>query len=240
MNMSGEQRALRASVSLSDEWLDRLVDDELSPEEYRELLRLIAQDPEGWKRCAQAFLEAQAWRKDLAAGALGHEPDPRSLMATAAFENVDRELGLDDDSAYSLPVRGASRSRRGWRSWAGPLTSVAALVIAFAAGLQWAEPPTRTAVDRVESPALSEAAERRAVPAGHMQLAVDGTEGQLEVPYFEPSLYPQAGGDQAIEGFLNRDGVERVRTVMPEQLDESRSVLVPVEVISLPAGKRFQ
>lgn len=240
MNMSGEQRALRAGVSLSDEWLDRLVDDELSPEEYRELLRLIAQDPEGWKRCAQAFLEAQAWRKDLAAGPLGHEADPRSLVATAAFQNVDRELGLDDDSAYSLPVRGASRSRRGWRSWAGPLTSVAALVIAFAAGLQWAEPPTRSAVDRVESPALSEAAERRAVPAGHMQLAVDGTEGQLEVPYFEPSLYPQAGGDQAIEGFLSRDGVERVRTVMPEQLDESRSVLVPVEVISLPAGKRFQ
>lgn len=240
MNMSGEQRAFGGGVSLSDEWLDRLVDDELSLEEYRELLRLIGREPEGWKRCAQAFLEAQAWRKDLATSTLGHEADSRSLMATAVFENVDRELEFDDAGVYGLAVREASRSRRGWRSWAGPLTSVATLVIAFAAGLQWAEVPLRTAVDRVESPALSEAAERRAVPAGHMQLAVDGTEGQLEVPYFEPSLYPQAGGDQAIEGFLNRDGVERVRTMMPEQLDENRSVLVPVEVISLPAGKQYQ
>ena len=104
MNMSGEQRALGAGVSLSDEWLDRLVDDELSPEEYRELLRLIAQDPEGWKRCAQAFLEAQAWRKDLAIGAPGHEADPRSLAATAAFGNVERE----SESSWLAFVGGAS------------------------------------------------------------------------------------------------------------------------------------
>lgn len=45
--------------------LDRLVDGELSPPEYRQLLTRIQQSPDGWRRCALAFLEAQALRDEL-------------------------------------------------------------------------------------------------------------------------------------------------------------------------------
>ncbi len=40
--------------------LDRLVDGELSPEEYRQVLATLEGSQDGWRRCAHAFLEAQA------------------------------------------------------------------------------------------------------------------------------------------------------------------------------------
>lgn len=48
-----------------DHQLDRLVDGELTSEEYREVLAQLELEPDGWKRCALAFLEAQAWCRDL-------------------------------------------------------------------------------------------------------------------------------------------------------------------------------
>ena len=45
--------------------LDRLVDGELSPAERRELLASLDGRPDGWRRCALAFLEAQTWRGEL-------------------------------------------------------------------------------------------------------------------------------------------------------------------------------
>jgi hypothetical protein len=44
---------------------DRLVDGELSESERRALLTSLDARPEGWRRCALAFLEAQTWRESL-------------------------------------------------------------------------------------------------------------------------------------------------------------------------------
>jgi hypothetical protein len=43
--------------------LDQLVDGELGEAERESLLRTLDREPDGWKRCALAFLEAQAWRE---------------------------------------------------------------------------------------------------------------------------------------------------------------------------------
>ena len=52
--------------SLNDDILfDRLVDGELSGGERRALLESLDARPQGWRRCALAFLEAQSWRKEL-------------------------------------------------------------------------------------------------------------------------------------------------------------------------------
>jgi hypothetical protein len=51
---------------IDDRLLDRLVDGELAEAQRAELLRLLAAEPDGWKRCAMAFLEAQAWGSALA------------------------------------------------------------------------------------------------------------------------------------------------------------------------------
>ena len=49
----------------NDSRFDRLVDGELFPDEYRRLLESLDDEPEGWRQCALAFLEAQAFRHDL-------------------------------------------------------------------------------------------------------------------------------------------------------------------------------
>ena len=42
--------------------IDRLVDGELDNASRAAILAKLDTDPDGWKRCALAFLEAQAWR----------------------------------------------------------------------------------------------------------------------------------------------------------------------------------
>lgn len=51
------------------ESLDRLVDGELDDEARRDLLARFESEPGGWRRCALAFLEAQSWRRAMAAHA---------------------------------------------------------------------------------------------------------------------------------------------------------------------------
>jgi len=45
--------------------LDRLIDGELDEPARRQLLERLDIQPDGWRRCAMAFLEAQAWRQEL-------------------------------------------------------------------------------------------------------------------------------------------------------------------------------
>ncbi|WP_152052282.1 hypothetical protein [Tautonia marina] len=45
--------------------LDRLADGSLTANERRALLSRINTEPDGWRRCALAFLEAQAWRESF-------------------------------------------------------------------------------------------------------------------------------------------------------------------------------
>ncbi|MEM8946858.1 MAG: hypothetical protein AAGD11_16915 [Planctomycetota bacterium] len=48
-----------------DTIFDRLVDGELSGDEQRRLLASLDQRSDGWRRCALAFLEAQAWASEF-------------------------------------------------------------------------------------------------------------------------------------------------------------------------------
>lgn len=45
--------------------LDRLVDNDLNPEEYKAVLKLVEEKPDGWRRLALAFLESQALENEL-------------------------------------------------------------------------------------------------------------------------------------------------------------------------------
>jgi hypothetical protein len=47
-----------------DRLLERLVDGELNDAEYRALLAELEHRPDGWRRCALAFLEDQAWGRE--------------------------------------------------------------------------------------------------------------------------------------------------------------------------------
>jgi anti-sigma factor RsiW len=53
------------AIAIDSETLDRLVDGELSPAEYRRVLQALEQQPGAWRKCAEAFLQAQAWQLDM-------------------------------------------------------------------------------------------------------------------------------------------------------------------------------
>ncbi len=60
---------------IDDGQLDMLVDGELSEQQRRDLLCRLNEEPDGWRRCAFAFLEAQSWREAMqAAGHESHDP----------------------------------------------------------------------------------------------------------------------------------------------------------------------
>lgn len=108
------------------EQLDRLVDGELSESEYRELLELLEATPEGWRRCATAFLEAQALERDLGSvwgrSERGHGGE-REHMASGSASGL---TAIADDSSSS--VRSPRSSALRW------LAIAASWAVVFAAG----------------------------------------------------------------------------------------------------------
>ena len=48
---------LAPSAAELPRWIDRLVDGELGQQEQRQLLVALEAEPEGWRRCALAFVE---------------------------------------------------------------------------------------------------------------------------------------------------------------------------------------
>lgn len=121
-------------TGVDDRLLDRLVDGELSREEYQQALKTLSDQPGGWRQCALAFLESQAWRKSL--GVLtgeGSEPDaaasrPRdAAAAVAASPRPGRDAVVRGTAADLTTVR----HRGPMLSWLGLAASV---LLAFALG----------------------------------------------------------------------------------------------------------
>jgi len=94
---------------ITDETLDLLADGELSDEQYRQVLASLDDEPGGWRRCAIALLQAQAFRREIPA--------------------VMRDLPTIDTAGP--PVRPVSRSPRGlWLA----LAMAASFLVAFGLG----------------------------------------------------------------------------------------------------------
>lgn len=90
-----EREPSEENPSQDDRRFDLLVDGELGNAERRELLSSLDDRPGGWRRCAMAFLEAQAWRKDL--GELGEivrqPPAMTKTVAPTKDRRASRYLG---------------------------------------------------------------------------------------------------------------------------------------------------
>jgi len=151
---------LSNSADELDRRLDRLVDGELPADQYRALLAALDEQPDGWRRCALAFLEAQAWRRDV--GRLWDEP------ARSGFPSVSRNgqtlAGERDPVLQSQrrPGRGAKHV------FAGALA--VSLLLAFWLGSQFQ-------VIRARWQTLDELAERQAP-----SLATDGVDAKGNLP----------------------------------------------------------
>jgi hypothetical protein len=63
--MNQPRESQQSEVDSLSRQIDRLVDDELPDRERSALLVRLEAEPDGWRRCALAFLEAQSWRETL-------------------------------------------------------------------------------------------------------------------------------------------------------------------------------
>ena len=233
-----------SSNELSEVCFDRLVDGELSAQEYRALLASCDADPALWRRCALAFLDAQALRGEIAG----------IRRAEAALPTA-------------MPVL---QIQRGSPRWLSLLLVAASFVIAFWGGLlvQQEFAPLAHQNEQVaqsHEPAEGQRAHEAFRPSesplvqeqepqllGNIRLVVDGgSEDQqqpIEVPVYD---LKQIGPDwlssdhpalrESVIEALKRRGriVESQVELLPLPLDEGRQIMLPVEQIQItPVSRR--
>jgi hypothetical protein len=133
-----KQPELNATVL--DTLIDRAVEGVVPPEELRTIIEQLERDPGGWKRCALAFLEAQALNESFRA--LGNAETPGQKFQTRV-----------------LRVPPAKRLSHRWLK-----TAAAAAIVAGSFGIGWVAHGTRTASRADEHPATGLAMAR--VPSG--------------------------------------------------------------------------
>jgi anti-sigma factor RsiW len=107
---------------IDDALIDRLVDGELPADERRQVLLALESHPEGWRRCALAFIEAQTWRSQMR-GMLAGEVVSHPAAASPALTG-------EPNLAPAAKARARQRNGGMW------LAAAAMLLIAFGLGRQ--------------------------------------------------------------------------------------------------------
>lgn len=224
-----EQPTNRAFEAASDDQrlLDLLVDNELSLAERRELLGRLDEQPDGWRRCALAFLEAQAWQTEL----------PEVTRAAAEPMPGESEPG---------PRRGGSLG------WSNYLSLAASFLLAFGLGLWMRGAGTTPANPQPSNPGVAQTQ-----AGGNAQLASDGLAGALTVPGSEQPVpvYVGSGYDEQwlrnqpsavppslLESLEQMGHVRQNRQLVPVDLEDGRRVIVPVDQVDVQftGGRPYQ
>lgn len=233
------------NVTLDDAYFDRLVDGEFTAAEYRKLLAALDDEPGGWRRCATAFLEAQAWRHEMTAIRRGQEPAPPPKA--------------------SVPAAASS-----WRRWLPLLAVAASFVVAFFGGLlvqrqfgsRWSDGSVAVRPDRAADHVLAHGERspqeklrtlgQEPDSLGNIRLVVDGGQGNqpqnIDVPVYDLN---QLGAEwlaqersalpaDVIESLRRRGRiVERQIEYLPLPLDDQHEIVLPVEQIQItPVSRR--
>jgi len=218
--------------------LERLVDGELSGAEYRGLIASLDDEPAGWRRCALAFLEAQALGQDL--------PIVRRSLETAPTK------------AITQPIENAPTKTRADSSW---LAIAASFLVAFSLGIiaprffsrhtqedfTTGNLPTSAGNQPSENvttlrPASFDPQSMRNI--GNLQLVVDSGQPDevRQVPVYEVPAY-EAG--QNLDAALTSSFQDSAPPIGPELIDLLRGhgydvrheqQYVPATLCRLPAG----
>jgi len=215
-----------------DDWIfDQLADGELGESDRRELLAQLDTTPDGWRRCALAFLEGQSLRQEFRALAASQRAAPAAVAA-----------------------RPAARSR-GWRQRAAALANLAAgfliaITLVFLVR-EYSGPPAPSPGEvavggRNNTGAAATASQAGEVPSRGWQtmtLAPDaGTQQFVHLPVNERATIDEDWLKTLPEAIpadilrtLERTGhrVERQRQLLPVPLEDGRQLFVPVDQVEI-------
>jgi len=201
--------------------LDRLVDGELAPAERAELLAHLEATPDGWRRCALAFLEAQSWREALARPAEEFAP----ASGPSRFPGRRRKLATGSALAAGLLLTfglGLGAGRVGRVEGGGSPLSVRSPPVKEAAPHA---PPLGLTVGAVD---VADAARGEAEPDRVPILAGPGLDEQWLSR--QPSALPEY-----VRAQWERSGyhVEQSRRLVAVDLEDGRRVTIPVDQVDL-------
>lgn len=219
--------------------LDRLVDGELTAEEYDRLIASLDEEPNGWRRCATAFLEAQAWGQEFSA-VRRHAEQPY--------------VGLEVHDSVAPALYSGNVFR-----WANRLAIAASLIAMFVLGgvyqnSPWSEtaprPVESRVTNKVEAPKLDDGQQVEPIhPVQNLRLVVtdeNGIQHPVDVPlYNADEVGPQmltsdrsAVPQSLLESFRRRGyDVRRYEQLVPINLQDGRQAVVPVDGYRLvPVG----
>lgn len=111
---------------VDDSLIDRLVDGELREVERQRILALLETEVGGWRRCALAFLEAQAWSRTLAS-------NPNLHSVNAPDNSTITHVLIDPDQPVDhIRQRRAPTPR--WFPFQSQGILAAGILLSFAAG----------------------------------------------------------------------------------------------------------
>ena len=238
--------------------LDRLVDGELPEGQRRELLTSLDQQPDGWRRCALAFLEAQSWGEAL--GEVVRADRGLSPFAESAEKKGTVPLATATTSLASAApqVVAAQRTPASGNSWKSLLAMAASFLVTFALGMglqrMWNSPPNTTSPGTAVAPSPGDVAKSpipEATPASNeqVQVSVNDPNGQshlFNLPLVNVSQAPQELFQQHatvvpdnVRQALEQSGrqVRQQRQFCPVTLPDGRQVIVPIDQVEVvPVG----
>ncbi|MGA2259605.1 MAG: hypothetical protein ABSG53_33430 [Thermoguttaceae bacterium] len=231
-----------------DHQFDLLVDGELSEADRRELLLHFEQEPDGWRRCALAFLEAQCWKAEL-----GQIVPPAALEPTR-------------DKPASPPE--PNGRRQSWRQYLATLLTMAAsfllaLVVGMGLSGNWSggslHSPGSSFVEAtvnkipMANPGVTQPSSGRAVPVGQtaddwemVPLTSDRSSDGQASTFYVPAQRRDALDQNMLEHIpdtippelqeaFERSGhrVVQQREIVPVQMKDGRRLVVPVDHIEI-------
>lgn len=221
-----------STEDITSESLDRLVDGELSPAERRELLLRLEDADGGWRRCALAFLEAQAWGRELRS--VVATPPVAATPATQCAASRTRWIlygaALAASLAFAFWLGGRTEGRHD-----GPL-----LVGADSPPGIAAPPPVEAQPGALLNPddvmtVWAHDAQGVAQPLHVPLVDADSVDKQLGVQ-FRPTMSPELKQRLEDRGYQ----VESRRRYAPLWLEQGQPLMVPVEDTRIiPVGQEI-
>jgi hypothetical protein len=218
------------TTTIEPEMFDRLVDGELSQVEERALLAALDARPDGWRRCALAFMEARTWK---------------AAMTTSG----DSGRRFNGSSIYPTPLAISSPMPCSARAQGTRVFAVAACIgLAFILGLvvrsQWTNPANDAANQLVGTSTANDSANLddaqvsfAAKPS--ITMAVFDYQGDIERRYELPVVEadrlspdwlarrPAAVTPQEVKALKDYGyRVEQERLYVPVLLDDGRQAIV--------------
>jgi hypothetical protein len=237
--------------------VDLLVDGELSEAERRDLLLQLEHEPDGWRRCALAFLEAQCWKSGL--GEISRETMP----VGQASPDVVRPIAMQVDAAVAqaespaqpmsrlaTPLERADRWQRARHLTATMLMTTASFLIALMIGMNlhnWTGVGPHTPDTSIVQPVKQDVPLKN--PAGSWEMvtlaANDSPDGRAQT-YCVPAqrrdsldqrmldLAPDAISPEMRQLFeQSGHRVVQKREIVPVQLEDGRRLVVPVDNVEI-------